>query len=98
MSAAAYFTNDHLVVSGDLNFKTVVNLWDESLPLLAKHNELCIDLAKVTSANSAALTLLLEWLKYARRENKSITFKNIPSQLLSIAAVIGVDKILPLHC
>ena len=94
MKASAHFADNCLVISGELNFVTVVNLWSESLPLLAKHNALHIDLSRITSANSAALALLLEWLKYARRENKTISFKNTPSQIQSIAAVAGIDNLL----
>lgn len=94
MNANAYLTDDCLTVSGELNFATVVHLWNESLPLLAKHQVLQIDLSRVTSANSAALALLLEWLKYARDEKKTITFQNMPPQIQSIASMAGIDKIL----
>lgn len=83
-----------LVVSGTLNFATVASLWNASLPLLEKQPSLQFDLSKIISANSAGLTLLLEWIRYAREKGKSICFQNMPSQLLSIATVAGVNKIL----
>jgi phospholipid transport system transporter-binding protein len=85
---------DCLVVSGSLNFATVVPLWNASLSLLIKKSFLRFDLSKIVSSNSAGLALLLEWLRYAKEKRKSITFENMPSQLLSIAVVAGIDKIL----
>lgn len=86
--------NGRLVVSGQLNFATAKKLWNASLPLLAIHNELHFDLAKVLSSNSAGIALLIEWVKYARRHQKIITFERLPTQLQSIAAVSGVSEIL----
>lgn len=94
MNASVHFSGSDMTVMGELNFVTVISLWNESLPLLKNQDELHIDLAKVTSANSAALALLLEWLKYAKSVNKPVFFQNVPASILSIAAVSGVDKVL----
>lgn len=94
MKASVCYQEGCLIVSGELNFSTVVSVWNESQPLLAKYNVLSIDLSRITSANSAALALLLEWLKYAKRENKMISFKKTPLQIQSIASVAGVDQLL----
>ncbi len=85
--------DNRLMVSGDLNFSTVMNVWQESFPLLAQCKELHFDLAKVTSANSAGLALLLEWIRYAKKANKTVKFVNIPSQLTSMAATAGIQAI-----
>ncbi len=84
--------NNHLMISGELNFSTVTGLWNASLALLPQQNELHFDFSKVTSSNSAGLALLIEWLKYAKQKNKVINFKNIPPQLLSIAKVSGIEE------
>jgi len=86
--------NNRLVVSGVLNFITVVTLWQQSLPLLAAQRELQIDLSNVTAANSGGLALLLEWLKYAKKMQKSISFIQMPKQLQSMAQIAGIDKII----
>ncbi len=82
---------NRLVVSGELNFETIVVLWKQSLPLLERYPRIDIDLSKVTASNSAGLALLLEWLKYGKSENKVVTFSGMPAQLQSIASVAGVD-------
>ncbi len=93
MKATATIVDEQsrLIVSGELNFETIVVLWKQSLSLLAKHPRIDIDLSKVTVSNSAGLALLLEWLKYGKRENKVVIFTAIPAQLRSIASVAGVD-------
>ncbi len=92
MKAHAYCEGNQCVITGDLNFSTVEVLWKESLPLLATLQELKFDLSKVTSANSAGVTLLIEWLKYAKREKKAISFSNIPVSIMSLATIAGVDN------
>jgi phospholipid transport system transporter-binding protein len=83
-----------LMVSGSLNFSTVVKIWNTSLDLLAKKTVLTFDLSNVTSANSAGLALLLEWRRYAQNNHQTISFTNMPAQLVSIASVAGVSGIL----
>ncbi len=83
-----------IVVSGELNFTTVPKLWKDSLPRLSGYSILNFDLAKVTSSDSAGVALLLEWLKYAKQENKPIQFTNIPAHLSSILSVSGVTQML----
>ncbi len=82
--------NGRLTVSGELNFETVTTLWKQSLLFLAKYPVIHIDLSKVTTSNSAGLALLVEWLKYGKREKKTIHFSGIPLQLQSIAEVANV--------
>lgn len=94
-SATIKKTEDgRLAITGELDFNNVVEFWQESLVLMKDLNELHFDLSAITHCNSAGIALLLEWIKYARREKKSLSFRNIPQQLLSIAKVTGVDQIL----
>ena len=86
--------NGSLVISGELNFKTVMKLWKDSQSLLGKFAALHFDLGEVTSSNSAGVALLLEWVKYAKRNNKPIDFSNVPIQLNSIMAVSGLSQTL----
>ena len=43
-----------------------------------------------------SLALLVEWLRESERAGQRIAFVNVPPQLLSIARVCGLDKILSL--
>jgi phospholipid transport system transporter-binding protein len=93
-SAGIVFQNDFFVVSGELNFTTVVALWNNSLRLLTQAPQLNFDFTQVTASNSAGLALILEWMKYAKQHNKSIRFNNIPKQLNSIIAISGIANML----
>ena len=85
--------NDFLI-SGCLDFQTVVDLWSQSLPLMENESALHFDLAQVTSSNSAGMALMLEWVRYAYENHRAIDFKNIPAQLHSIISVSGIEKVL----
>ena len=85
---------DRLIVSGDLDFSTVMLLWKQSLPLISSLKELNFDLAQVNTSNSAGLALLIEWIKYAMQTKKPIQFMQIPKQLKSIISAAGMDEVL----
>ncbi len=53
-----------------------------------------IDLAGVTSSNSAALALMIEWLAEAQRANRELQFQNIPDSLRQISTVCQVDSLI----
>ena len=95
--ASIHCHDSKLVISGDLCFSTVTKVWRASLSLLVKQPHWLFDFSQVKSCNSAALALVLEWLKYAKRENKTIQLLHLPQQLLSIAKVAGVEQILNGH-
>ena len=46
--------------------------------------------------DSAGVALLIEWQRQAQKHNKSVCFINIPSQMLAIARLSGVDDLLSL--
>ena len=55
---------------------------------------LTIDLQQVTQADSAGLALLIEWLRQARKANVSLSFSNIPPQMLVLIRVNGLQDTL----
>lgn len=82
--------NECFYVAGVLNFESVASLWNVSLPLLPSCSSLSFDFSSVTASNSAALALLLEWMKYAKLKKKMIRFSHLPTQLISIANAAGL--------
>lgn len=88
--------NNRLMVSGDLSFSTVMDIWRKSLPLLSALDVYCFDFSNVISSNSAGLALMIQWVKKARGEGKNISFDYLPSQVVSIAEASGVGGILGL--
>jgi len=88
--------NGSWMLEGELDFQTVPDVLDRSAPVMAGEGAIQVDLQGVTRADSAGLALLLEWLRKSKRAGRSITFVNVPGQLLSIARICGLEEILPL--
>jgi phospholipid transport system transporter-binding protein len=93
-NAKIEYQQNTMKVVGELNFTTVVRLWNDSLPKLVTYPALHFDLAQVSASNSGGVALILEWIKYANQQNKAISFSNIPANLLSILSVSGVANLL----
>lgn len=88
---------NRLRLTGDLSFCSVPALREQALPLLQQAEDtLEIDLSGVGRSDSAGLALLVEWMRTAKRLNKSLRYLNIPMQMLAIARVSSLDQILPL--
>jgi phospholipid transport system transporter-binding protein len=81
---------------GELVFDTVSGVLRSSERLFEGADELVIDLADVSRADSAGLALLMEWVKRADLKKKSIKYNNMPEKLLNIARVSTVEDLLPL--
>ncbi len=72
------------------NAKTVL---EEGLRAI-RSGQSSIDLAGVTTVDSAAVATLLAWQRTARREGKTLTFTNLPDGLRSLAELYGVIDLL----
>ena len=53
-----------------------------------------VNLKDVSRVDSAGLALLLEWLREARTDRRTMTFTVLPDKLLAIARLSGVDGLL----
>ena len=84
-------SSDQFAVSGELGFATVTALLEQSRPLFAAAANLDIDLSGVTHADSAGLSLLLEWLRYGKRAGKTVRYHGLPAQLHALANISEVD-------
>ena len=86
--------DNRLQVSGELSFKNVPELVLMSQKYFENSDGLDVDLADVNRADSAGVALLIEWQRLAQKQKKSINFFNIPSQMMAIARLCGVDELL----
>lgn len=86
----------HFRLAGVLSFATVPGLWQQTRGLFAGQAAVKIDLRGVERSDSAGLALLVEWMREAERHKTRLQFVNMPSQMLAIARVSGLDHILPL--
>jgi phospholipid transport system transporter-binding protein len=53
-----------------------------------------IDLSELTTVDSAAVATLLAWQRAAHSRNKTLTFRNLPANLQSLADLYGVTALL----
>jgi phospholipid transport system transporter-binding protein len=84
-------SDENLLIEGDLTFASLNIKAIPSFDFLKKSNKICMDLGKVTAADSAGLALLLEWIKHSKKCNTKLVFKNIPYQLLTLATLSDLD-------
>lgn len=81
-----------LSVEGDLLFSTVVSKRDALLQQLNGLTGQCrIDFSAVGRVDSSALSLWLCCQRFAKAKSLSLEVVNVPSELLSIAKLVGFD-------
>jgi phospholipid transport system transporter-binding protein len=85
---------DVLRLEGALTMATVGALLDAGRRQLAAADRV-IDLSAVTVADSAALALLFDWLRTARANGRRLVVRGMPEGMRSLAAVYGVEALLP---
>lgn len=83
-------------IEGPLDFDSIGHLVSAGEALLRRPGSLQIDLGGVTTANSAGLALLLEWMDVARFRGIHIFYANVPGSLQRIAAFSNVAALLPI--
>ena len=84
------------LVQGELTFSTVTEALAASKQLFAEYQALQFDLSAVTEADSAGLALLLEWLVWAKRCDRHVSYSNVPARLAALARISEIDELLPL--
>ena len=84
-------------VEGVLGFDTVSRLLADSDARFRPGRTLRVDLAGVTSANSAGLALILEWMDLARQRDCELALCNLPESIERIAAFSNLTDLLPIQ-
>ncbi|ALA24125.1 sulfate transporter [Piscirickettsia salmonis] len=88
-------------LKGEVSFKTVNGLWQQSLVLFADMSgeagdDLQVDLAQVTLLDSAGLALLVAWKKWAQARQWAVCYRAAPTSVKTLAVVNRVSLILAL--
>lgn len=79
-----------------MTLENVNALLEESNAAFTAEN-LELDLAGVSEVDSTAVSLMFEWLRQAHKRNISLTFVNLPSNLVNMATLYGVLDLIPQH-
>lgn len=88
------FKENTFVLTGDLDFANVMSVYRSSLPAMIKNKELHFDFSQLKSSDSSGLALIIEWIKFATANHKSIRFSHLSKDLMSIAKAAGLDKLI----
>lgn len=83
-----------LAPQGALTIATVGSVFDEGRRRLAV-GDLLVDFGQVSSVDSAALALILGWLRSAAAAGTRLAVRNLPASLHSLAAVYDIESLLP---
>lgn len=79
------------VLNGELGFSTVTDLLVQSRSLFASDADIQLDLSGVTHADSAGLSLLVEWLRQAKLQGHTLQYLSLPAQLQALAGISEVE-------
>lgn len=86
--------NGAWTLAGALTFDTVAELWRRGLDDSSGAAAVTLDLAGVERTDSAGLALIVGWMRAARRRGMELRLRNIPAQMLAIAATTRLDALL----
>lgn len=89
-------SQQQLSIVGVIDMDCVQDLCIQGKQLLQNLNRYAIDMSGVTDADSSCLAMMIEWIRFAKAQNKPVGFYNTPRTVLDLGRVCGVDAILPL--
>lgn len=97
MSTVELTAPGKLALSGAVDVDTAAELEQSGLDKIDRQRsaEWVVDLSTVTRADSAALAMMLSWMRSAEEKNVSLIFSGWPDELQALASVCGVDVLLP---
>ncbi|MCC7081328.1 MAG: STAS domain-containing protein [Burkholderiales bacterium] len=86
--------DQRLALGGTITFDDAL-AWREAVLKEIDRDGLVIDLAGVEAADSAAVSLLLEWQREAKTRGYALRYANLPATIRSLAEVYGVGALIP---
>lgn len=86
--------DDRMVVRGRLTIETVPALFETGLQHMATE-DLMVDFSQVEAVDSAAVSMLLGWLRASQRSQRTLRVRALPEDLISLARLYGVADLLP---
>ena len=82
------------LLEGDILMQTANSFLTQSKGLFSQSN-VTVDFSQVGEVDTAAVSLMLEWQRMAVATGIAITFTNLPTNLLSLATLYGVEGFIP---
>ena len=84
-------------VRGALSFETARRACEAGIKLFKRAKkvpQIEIDCGGITEADSAGLAVLLEWLKWALKNERPMSFANLPASIRAVASISDVEPLL----
>lgn len=86
---------DHkIIVQGAVTIENVVTITQRGVALFDEQS-IVIDLDKVTEVDSTIISMLLEWLRAARKKDCQLQFIHLPANLESLIQLYGIAELIP---
>ncbi|SIT03027.1 STAS domain-containing protein [Neptunomonas antarctica] len=84
--------NKSIELVGDLVFPNIYQIRQKTeASISAQVGDCVLDFSKVGKVDSSSLSLCLCFLRLAKKQNKEVTFINLPDDMVSIADLVGLD-------
>ena len=99
MSELSLIVPGRFALAGVINKASVPDMVDSGWEIIARGvegNRVTVDLSAVHKADSAALAMLLAWLRKSRQHSIDLILQGMPGELSALARVCGLDEILVL--
>ncbi|MGA7964442.1 MAG: STAS domain-containing protein [Gammaproteobacteria bacterium] len=81
-------------LEGEVDFDTAMHLLHESRAMFKHEERVYLDFSGVDRINSAGLALVIEWLREARRESRTLEICNPPEGLMAMARICDVEDLI----
>lgn len=86
----------HWLLSGVVALHTVLPLLPQGRRCIDATSEAVttVDLSGITESDSAAVALLIDWLRYAHKRQKQLVFTNMPAKMRDVVQVSDLEEVL----
>ncbi|WP_341676144.1 STAS domain-containing protein [Niveibacterium sp. SC-1] len=91
-------SDGRILVEGPITMETAAGLLEAGRGLCRQSDFSAhvIDLGGVAGVDSAALAVVLAWMRAAREAGHVLTLENVPAQLHSLASLYDLSEVMPL--
>ena len=87
-----------LHIKGQLSFQSSENIFENYAKITAEPNSrILISFAETEYINSSGVSVLVEILRQAKKENKNIEFSDLNQNLQNVFNIIGLSSYITIH-
>jgi phospholipid transport system transporter-binding protein len=81
----------HYTLQGQMTFAGIDASSVQSLNLVSGTSQVTIDFSQLEASDSVGLALMIEWIKQCRANDTRLVFTHLPTQLVTLAKLSGLD-------